>query len=222
VAPRRPTGRGSSSATPEPRPTIETNPEGAVKILERHYATIEKLDQSDQASVSDAQKYLLDDVGTIFGVGNAEWTQIWQNPIYDEPFLLGTLGGEDDFDEGSWHGSNKAKKVKAGIDQMLSRLRRLIERARDRGAQQGAPGGSPMEPLAHIPREAFLLIKPDGARHPGKGIWDTSSVMVLDRSFPVAQGDTIERTLPNGTVMRYEVTDPGFQKGMGSLPDHCA
>jgi hypothetical protein len=76
-----------------------------------------------------------------------------------------------------------------------------------------------MNPFNAFPHEDFFLIKPDGERHSGRGLWGTNHVTVFDRSFPVAIGDTIERPLPNGIVERYEVLEIGFAKGMDAIPD---
>lgn len=217
MATRRNTGRGSPTI-PEPRPLIETNASGAINILEGQYARIEKLDASDWAAVEDAQSYLLADVERVFGAGSAEWSQIFQNNIINTPRYL-PLHDYDDFDEGSWQNADKVVKVKAGIDKMLPRIRRLIDRAKELAALHAPQGGNPMNPFNLLPHEDFLLLKPDGERRAGRGLWGTGYVTVFDAGFPVARGDTIERTLPNGIVERYEVLDLGFEKGMHTIPD---
>jgi hypothetical protein len=95
--------------------------------LEGQYAKIEKLDPSDRAAVQDAQRYLLADVERLFGMGSAEWSQIFQNNIINEPEYLNLNDYDDDFHEGSWQHTDKAARVKAGIEKMLPRVRRLID-----------------------------------------------------------------------------------------------
>jgi hypothetical protein len=50
-------------------PLIQTDPVRAIQMLEIQYTRIKKLDPNDHASVEDAPKFLLDDVGKVFGVG---------------------------------------------------------------------------------------------------------------------------------------------------------
>nr|HEX4316496.1 deaminase [Kofleriaceae bacterium] len=59
----------------------------------------------------------------------------------------------------------------------------------------------------------FTLLKPDGQRIAGRGIWGKGqrSIIIHDASFPVATGDVIEHVLPNGNVERYDVTEARYQ-----------
>jgi hypothetical protein len=50
-------------------PLIQTDPVRAIQMLESQYTRIENFDPNDHASVEDAQEFLLDDVGKVFGVG---------------------------------------------------------------------------------------------------------------------------------------------------------
>jgi len=220
VATRRTTGRGSPPAAPEPRPLIETNADSAIRLLEAQYAKIEKLDPSDRAVVEETQSYLLADVGRVFGSGSAEWSQIRKDNIINEPQYLALHDYYyDDFDEGSWHKADAQLRIKAGIDKMLPRIHRLIDRARELAALH-ADQGNDMNPFSQLPHHPFTLIKPDETRVEGNGIWSPGYVMVFNASFPFAIGDAIERTLPNGTVERYEVLDPGFSPRMQTIPAH--
>lgn len=189
--------------------------------MEWQYAKIEKLDPSDRAAVHDAQMYLLDDVERIFGRGSAEWSQIFQNNIINEPEYLNLYDDndyDDDLHEGSWQRTDKAARVKAGIEKMLPRVRRLIERAKERAALHRPQGEDSMNAFKLF-EEPFELIKPSGERHPDRGLWGNDVVTVHNGMFPVAIGDAVERTLPNGTVEHREVANVRFQKGSRSMPD---
>jgi hypothetical protein len=186
--------------------------------LEGQYAKIEKLDPSDRAAVQDAQMYLLADVGRVFGVGSAEWSQIFQNNIVNEPEYLNLNDYDGDFHEGSWQHTDKAARVKAGIEKMLPRIRRLIDRAKERAALHGAQGEDPMNAFK-VFEEHFQLIKPSGERHPSRGIWSNDVVTVHDGRCSAAIGDVVERTLPNGTVEHREVANVRFEKGFRPIPD---
>jgi len=162
--------------------------------------------------------YLLADVERVFGVGSAEWSQIFQNNIINEPEYLNLNDDDDDFHEGSWQHADKAARVKAGIERMLPRIRRLIDRAKERAELHGEQGEDPMNPF-EVFEEHFQLIKLGGERHPARGIWGNDVVTVHDGRFPAAIGDAVERTFPNGTVERREVASVRFEKGIHPIPD---
>lgn len=69
----------------------------------------------------------------------------------------------------------------------------------------------------------LTLVKQDGRRVAGRGIWGKGrrTIIVHDKGFPVAAGDTIEHVLPNTNVETYVVTDPGYHPApAGSGLDH--
>lgn len=215
----RTSGRGSPPAEPTPRPLVETNPGLAIKLLEAQHTKITQLDPSDAAAVDDAQSFLLADVERAFGVGSPEWSQVWKDNIINEPQYVGRYDDGDDFGPYG-RGTSRAAKVKAGIQKMLPRIQRLIERANELAALHVEEGRDSMGPFSRFPHHPFTLIKAGDERVPGTGIWNPGTVTVLNGTFPVAIGDLIERTLPNGVVERYEVLDPGFKPKFGGIPAH--
>jgi hypothetical protein len=151
---------------PEPPALVDTDPPRAIKMLELQLVKLERLDPSDRSAVEDAQSYLLDDVGRVFGTGSAEWSRIWQENIINEPTYLGMHDDGDFAMDNSWGREGAAKKIKAGIEKMLPRIRELIDRARDRAALHE---GDAMNPFKVLPHESFSLIKPTASDTPVAG-----------------------------------------------------
>ena len=78
--------------------------------------------------------------------------------------------------------------------------------------------------LDNFPTESLKLIKADGKIAEGIiGLVSTSKgkVHIEDTSVDIEEGDTIERTLPNGKHEQFTVLDSGFVRGTGGhIPDH--
>lgn len=74
--------------------------------------------------------------------------------------------------------------------------------------------------LSNFPTEKVILHKPSGATYEVEVLVGSSGIQSDDISVPIEPNDYFERRLPNGIVEFYEVTDPGFHKGMYDIPDH--
>ena len=75
--------------------------------------------------------------------------------------------------------------------------------------------------LSAFPTEPVTLVKRNGQRIPvAEALVSSKSVHIDDASLPIEEGDVLERSLPNGLVEQFEVTDRGFYKAWGAFPDH--
>ncbi len=72
-----------------------------------------------------------------------------------------------------------------------------------------------------FPTEFVNIIKQDGTIIKDvKALVSSNQVTIDDSKISIVEGDTIERSLPNGDKEFFQVTDRGFFKGMGGIPDH--
>lgn len=74
--------------------------------------------------------------------------------------------------------------------------------------------------LAHFPTEKIILHKTTGETFELDALVSSSGIQSENISIPIELNDYFERVLPNGVCEYYSVTDPGFHKGMGGIPDH--
>jgi hypothetical protein len=213
VAKARTTGTRRPPTAPEHRPLVESNGALAVQVIESQLTKIAGLDPSDLDAIRDAQRFLHGDVKRVFGAESEEYTQVWQNDIISDSILLGTLGGNDEYDEydgGSWNRVDKLVKTKADIDRMVARLRRLVDRARELAAIHDSIKGKAMglDDLIEKMGTPFTLVKHgSGDRASYKGVRDTArgTLQVHDPHFTAESGDTIEFHPPNGKVETWDV-----------------
>jgi hypothetical protein len=68
--------------------------------------------------------------------------------------------------------------------------------------------------------DSFTLHKRSGAVVTFKGLLSPNQLTTFDAMLPVEEGDTIERTLPNGVVEHYLVIDTGFRERFSSIAPH--
>jgi len=66
----------------------------------------------------------------------------------------------------------------------------------------------------------LILHKSSGDTYEVTGLVGSSGIQSEDISVPIEKDDFFERKLPNGITEYYQVTDPGFHKGMHEIPDH--
>src|SRR5271163_3589189 len=69
--------------------------------------------------------------------------------------------------------------------------------------------------LQSMTNNPFTLVKNDGQRFDFKGSYSSKALVTFYRNLLVEDGDTVERTLPNGIVERFRVLDTGFHPGLG-------
>jgi hypothetical protein len=69
--------------------------------------------------------------------------------------------------------------------------------------------------LQSMTNNPFTLVKSDEQRIAFKGSYSGKLLITFYRNLLVEDGDTIERTLPNGIVERFRVLDTRFQPGVG-------
>jgi hypothetical protein len=67
----------------------------------------------------------------------------------------------------------------------------------------------------------FTLVKNDGRKTEFRGLLSQKTLTTFNHNLLVEDGDIVERTLPNGTVERFQVMDTGFQAGLhGAIGPH--
>lgn len=72
-----------------------------------------------------------------------------------------------------------------------------------------------------FPTEKVNLVKKDGREfNEIEAQVDSKKIFVDDANIPIEKDDKIIRKLHNGITETYIVVDPGFYKGIGSIPDH--
>jgi hypothetical protein len=75
--------------------------------------------------------------------------------------------------------------------------------------------------LGSMTNNPFTLVKNDGRKVEFKGLLGPKSLTTFDHKLPVEDGDTVERTLPNGMLERFQVIDTGFHSGLsGAIGPH--
>ena len=76
-------------------------------------------------------------------------------------------------------------------------------------------------PLKELMKDTVSLIKSDGRHFEDiKASVQRDKIFIYDASIPVEEGDTYERTLPNGIVERYTVLDAGYYEGIAGIKAH--
>jgi hypothetical protein len=67
----------------------------------------------------------------------------------------------------------------------------------------------------------FILVKSDGRKIEFRGLLTEMTLTTFNHNLLVEGGDTVERTLPNGTLERFQVMDTGFHPGLnGAVGPH--
>ena len=61
----------------------------------------------------------------------------------------------------------------------------------------------------------FILVKSDGRKIEFRGLLTEMTLTTFNHNLLVEGGDTVERTLPNGTLERFQVMDTVFHPGLG-------
>lgn len=81
-------------------------------------------------------------------------------------------------------------------------------------------GGNDM-PFSDMMNDLVTLVKKSGEVHREniKALVSDNSVHIMDGKLPIEKDDHLLRPLPNGLVEDYIVVSPGFQRGMGGIPD---
>ena len=51
------------------------------------------------------------------------------------------------------------------------------------------------------------------------GLFGTEYLTITDTSVPLIEGQIVLRTLPNGHIEKYKITDSKYVKGMGNICD---
>jgi hypothetical protein len=75
--------------------------------------------------------------------------------------------------------------------------------------------------LQAMTNNSFTLVKNDGRKFEFRGLLSKKTLTTFNHTLLVEDGDTIERTLPNGTLERFQVMDTGFHSGMqGAIGPH--
>lgn len=74
--------------------------------------------------------------------------------------------------------------------------------------------------LSSFQTETIILHKTTNDTFEVTGVFGKDSIMSDNVSIPIEEGDYFERTLPNGLIEYYLVTDSGFHKGIGSISDY--
>lgn len=74
--------------------------------------------------------------------------------------------------------------------------------------------------LTNFPTEDLIFHKQSGDTYKVTALVGNKIINSEDTSIPIEVDDFFERTLPNGSREYYIVTDPGFYRGKGGIPDH--
>jgi hypothetical protein len=78
------------------------------------------------------------------------------------------------------------------------------------------------EEFEDVMNDRLSFYKADGRkiRQNIKAVVDTAKnrITTFEVDLPVTEGDFFERTLPNKTVERFEVLDPGYRAGLEEIP----
>ena len=62
--------------------------------------------------------------------------------------------------------------------------------------------------------DPFTLVNNHGRKFEFRGSLSKKTIITFNHTLLVEDGDTIERTLPNGTLERFQVMDTGYHPGM--------
>ena len=74
--------------------------------------------------------------------------------------------------------------------------------------------------LSAFPTEELILRKKSGEEYRVTALVDSDTIHSDDVNIVIEEGDIYERTLPNGAIEYYRVTDRGFYKGDHGIPDN--
>jgi hypothetical protein len=77
-----------------------------------------------------------------------------------------------------------------------------------------------MMSLQAMTKNPFTLRKAGGDEIRFEGLLSDGTLVTFASRLPFEEGDSIERTLPNGFTERYRILDLGFQARLHSIPDH--
>lgn len=76
-------------------------------------------------------------------------------------------------------------------------------------------------PFKKLMKDTVSLLKSDGRHFKNiKASVQKDKIFIYDASIPVEEGDTYERSLPNGIVERYTVHDAGYYEGIAGIKAH--
>jgi hypothetical protein len=75
--------------------------------------------------------------------------------------------------------------------------------------------------LQAMTNNPFMLVKNDGRKIGFRGLLTQQALTTFEHNLMVEDGDIVERTLPNGTLERFQVMDTGFHPGLsGAVGPH--
>ncbi len=74
--------------------------------------------------------------------------------------------------------------------------------------------------LERLTNHPFMLRKRSGVEVAFNGLLSANQLTTFDATLPVEEGDTIKRTLPNGTAEHYLVVDTGFHDRFRTIAAH--
>lgn len=73
--------------------------------------------------------------------------------------------------------------------------------------------------LVQMMRDTLSLVKRDGVRIDGiKGSVQKDKIFILRSDIAVERGDLLIRSMAHGGIEEYEVIEPNFRQGLGSIP----
>lgn len=79
-------------------------------------------------------------------------------------------------------------------------------------------------PFSSLCRDVVTLEKKNGQRFTNISASVQRNKIYIcpkdEKEYSIEVGDIISRDLPNGTIERYEVEDPGFYSSIGGIPSH--
>ena len=74
--------------------------------------------------------------------------------------------------------------------------------------------------LQNFPTEKVdIYDKEDNKITEVNGLFGTTSLIIVDTSIPLFEEQIVLRTLPNGIVEKYEISECKYVRGHGSIPD---
>lgn len=74
--------------------------------------------------------------------------------------------------------------------------------------------------LQNFPTEKVDIYDKDGNKITEvNGLFGTTSLTITDTSITLLEGQIVLRTLPNGSVEKYEISESKYVRGHGSIPD---